>query len=285
MDLYESITDSIIGLVENNPGDWHKPWRTSAGGGLPNNAVTKKPYRGINILQLWSRASEKGYTSSTWATYKQWSGLGAQVRRGEKAATIVFYGKAVKPPDNTEGESGTYRFIKPAWVFNAAQVDGYTLDPDLKLPDLATRVEAVDQFIAKTKAAIKHGGEKAYYSPQNDIIAMPDSAAFENTASASATENYYSVLLHELTHWTGVETRCDRNLKGRFGDNAYAAEELVAELGAAFLGAILGIEVSPRLDHAQYVKNWLAVLKSDKKAIFTAASKASAACDYLHTLQ
>lgn len=252
---------------------------------MPSNATTSKSYRGINILQLWCSAASKGYASPIWATYKQWSALGAQVRKGEKAATIVYYGTSVKPSDNPESESEAYRFLKPAWVFNAEQVDGYTLPAKPELPNLATRIETIETFVAKTKATVKHGGEHAYYSPNGDLIAMPEPAAFENTNTATATENYYATLLHELTHWTAAEKRCDRKLGKRFGDHAYAAEELIAELGATFLGATLGIETSPRLDHAQYINNWLTVLKGDKRAIFTAASKASAACDYLQKLQ
>jgi antirestriction protein ArdC len=165
-------------------------------------------------------------------------------------------------------------FTRGYSVFNAAQVDGYTAksEPDLPMPE---RIEKADSFFQSIGATLRHGGNRAYYAPETDHIQMPPFQAFVETAS------YYSTLAHEHTHWTGKAQRCDRQLGKRFGDKAYAAEELIAELGAAFTCAHLGLSTEPREDHAQYINSWLKVLKVDKRAIFTAASKAQQAADFM----
>lgn len=169
-------------------------------------------------------------------------------------------------------------------VFNSAQVDGYQPETLPERP-LFERIEGAESFVSNTRAVVRHGGEQAYYRPSADHIQMPDREAFTGTDTSTAQEGYYGTLLHELTHWTGPEKRCARDLGKRFGREAYAAEELVAELGAAFLCAELGIATQPRLDHAKYIEHWLGILKADKRAIFTAAAKAAQAVDYLSNLQ
>jgi len=169
-------------------------------------------------------------------------------------------------------------------VFNASQVDGYQL-PELPHIEPVERIARAEYFLTATRATILHGGERAYYRPSTDEIRIPDEGRFIETASRTRTEGYYSVILHELTHWSGAPTRCDRQLRNRFGDDAYAMEELVAELGAAFLCAELSITAETRLDHAQYIATWLDVLKADNKAIFAAAAKANEAVSYLKKLQ
>jgi len=274
-DLHQDVTDRIVAAIEAGAGEWRMPW-TGQHGGLPFNATTKAKYRGVNVLTLWLTASAAGFPTNEWASYLQWQERGAQVRRGERGSQIVYYGTTTRERENDAGEleETEIRFLRYSHVFNAAQVDGWQ-SPAIERPNLATRIEAAERFVSNTGALIRYGLGRAYYSPTQDSIGMPEWAQFLDTPTATATENAYGTLLHELTHWTGHEKRCAREFGKRFGNDAYAAEELVAELGSAFLCAELAITPEPRLR----------VHKADKRAIFTAASKASEAADYLHSLQ
>jgi antirestriction protein ArdC len=279
-DVYARVTDQIINAIEQgNVGNWRMPWHTSGRYAFsPINVVSKKPYRGINTLCLWAAAQAKGYESGEWGTYKQFQDRGAQVRRGEKSTTVVFWKWANNTTETQDGEDtktgSRLLFTKGYSVFNAAQVDGYTPKAEPEIPML-DRIERAEMFFRTIGADLGHGGNRAYYAPDSDHIQMPPFNAFtENVA-------YYSTLAHEHTHWTAKDSRCDRQLGKRFGDMAYAAEELVAEIGAAFTLAHLGLSTEPREDHAQYINSWLKVLKADSKAIFTAASKAQQATDWL----
>jgi len=231
-------------------------------------------------------AEEKAYTSGVWGTYLQWSEAGAQIRKGEKSAYIVFYNEITVAGEDGDSEGvDTRLFARATPVFAAEQVDGWT-PPTIDAPaTVITPIEQAEAFVAATGATITHGGSRAFYRPATDSIQIPPREAFIGTATSSPAEAYYSTLLHELTHYSGHETRCNRQLGRRFGDDAYAMEELIAELGAAFLCADLRITDEPRADHAQYLSHWLTVLKADKKAIFTAASKASEAATFLAALQ
>jgi antirestriction protein ArdC len=279
-DVYRKVTDAIINAIEQGVGNWRMPWHTSGKFAFsPINVTSKKPYRGINTLCLWAAAQAKGYERGEWATYQQWQDRGAQVRKGEKATTVVFWkfaNNAAETEDGDESPKSGSRllFTRGYSVFNAAQVDGYTpkAEPDMPMPE---RIERADAFFQAIAASVRHGGNRAYYAPDSDHIQMPPFAAFIENVS------YYSTLAHEHTHWTAQASRCDRQLGKRFGDNAYAAEELIAELGAAFTCAHLGLSTEPREDHAQYIQSWLRVLKADKRAIFTAASKAQHATDFM----
>ena len=279
-DVYAVVTAQIISSIEQGAGTWRMPWHTSGNYAFsPINVVSKKPYRGVNTVCLWAAANAKGYESGEWATYQQWQDRGAQVRKGEKATTVVFWKFANQSPESQDdGEQATngsrLLFTKGYSVFNAAQVDGYTPKIDTEIP-IPKRIEQADLFFAGVGADVRHGGNHAFYSPATDHVQMPPFAAFKDAVS------YYSTLAHEHTHWTATALRCDRQLGKRFGDNAYAAEELIAELGAAFTCAHLGLSTEPRPDHAEYIQSWLRVLKADKRAIFTAASKAQQACDWL----
>ena len=296
-DIYQRVTDQIIAALEAGADRWKMPWHTTGieNAVRPVNAVSKKPYRGVNTLALWIAGSEQGYQSNEWATYKQWQEKGAQVRKGEKSSTVVFWkindkDEADETSEGSNGNSGdeaedsSRRILARGYfVFNASQVDGYTPPP---LPQIEpTTVQGnernalVEAFFSATGASVQHGGNRAFYRPSSDHIQMPFFDAFFEPV------DYYSTLGHETVHWTSAQTRLDRDLTGRFGSEAYAAEELVAELGAAFLCADLGLTNTPRPDHAAYVSSWLKVLKSDNRAIFTAASKAQQAADYLHNLQ
>ena len=286
-DVYASVTDNIIAAIEAGAGQWKMPWHC-AGAALtrPVNAQTGNAYRGVNVVALWASAAARGYQTGTWATFKQWKARGAQVQRGEKGTMIAFYKQfdaKVEKDGKTEIEK---RFMaRASYVFNADQVEGWNPPKNPAVTNPVQHIQAADAFINATGADIRHGGASAHYSPVTDHIQMPPQDAFTGTDTSTATESYYGTLLHELIHWTGPESRCNREFGKRFGDDAYAFEELIAELGAAFLCADLGINQTPRPDHAAYVNGWLRVLKGDKKAIFNAASAAAKATDYLETLQ
>lgn len=284
-DIYQSITDAIVNAIEaGSVGDWRMPWHHdgSAASVAPVNALTGRPYRGVNILALWAAAEARGYTTGTWGTYRQWLEFGAQVRKGERASLVVLWKVSEAHADDEERQEEDSRtraiFARGYRVFNADQVDGYTPSALPPKPQVE-RIAQAEAFFKALPAIIRHGGNRAYYSPARDCIQMPRFEAFPEPVG------YYATLAHETTHWSGATPRLNRDLSGRFGSDAYAAEELVAELGAAFLCADLGLSNEPRPDHAAYVANWLKVLREDKRAIFTAASKAQAAADYLHGLQ
>lgn len=285
LDIYRAVTDSIIEAIEKGTGPVEFPWHRQMAHGLPANACTEQHYRGVNIIALWVAATVSGFGSRFWGTYRQWQELGAQVRRGEHAALIVFYKKLDESPQggdqNIGAEEPAPRLVaRASWVFNADQVDGYK--PAGTPPiDRTERLQKVEEFVEASGSVVRHGGHRACYDPTTDHIQMPERTSFVGTSTATPTEGYYSVLLHELVHWTGAPHRLARDLANRFGSEAYAMEELVAELGSAFLCATLGVSPTPRPDHAAYVDHWLAVLRSDKRAIFTAASKAMDAADYL----
>jgi antirestriction protein ArdC len=280
-DVYARVTSQIINAIEQgNTGNWRMPWHTSGRFAFsPINITSRKPYRGINTVCLWAAAQAKGYERGEWATYQQWQERGAQVRKGERATLVVFWkfsNDRAETQDDAEHTGGGSRllFIRGYSVFNAAQVDGYTPTADAETP-MPDRIAHAEAFFQGIGADVRHGGNQAFYSPATDHVQMPPFQAFRESIS------YYSTLAHEHTHWTATAARCDRQLGKRFGDNAYAAEELIAELGAAFTCAHLGLSTEPRPDHAQYINSWLRVLKADSKAIFTAASKAQQATDWL----
>jgi antirestriction protein ArdC len=285
-DVYGAITDRVIAAIEEGAGQWQMPWHRS-GVSRPLNAHTKKPYRGVNVVALWAAADAYGHGTGFWASYKQWRELKAQVRKGERASLIVFWEELEREVENEETgdrERKKTLFARASWVFNADQVEGWAM-PAAPERNLVQALDRADAFTAATRADIRHGGDRAFYRRSDDHVQMPDRERFTGSATSTPTETYYATLLHELTHWTGHESRLDRDLAGRFGNGAYAMEELVAELGAAFLCADLSITNTPRADHAAYIANWLEVLKRDKRAIFTAARKAARASDYLAVLQ
>lgn len=281
--IYDTITNQIIAALERGTGDYTLPWhRSSAPLTRPINAVTRKAYRGVNVLALWASAEAQDFGHGLWATYRQWQSLGAQVRKGEKASPIVFY-SVLDKADSSEDEAreGAGRiFAQGSHVFNIAQVEGYAL-PEVPEAEALDPVPDVEAFIAATNAAIRVHGDSAHYTPSTDTITMPDRERFFATTTASAEQHWYTILLHELVHWTGADYRLARTFGKRFGDEAYAMEELVAELGSAFLCGDLGLLVTPRPDHACYLASWLKVLKGDNRAIFTAASAAAKAAEWL----
>lgn len=284
-DIHADITNQLIAAIEADPGRPTLPWLR--GGGplhMPVNALTGKAYSGINVLNLWVMAEVKRYATPLWGTYRQWADKGAQVRKGETASLIVFYKEYEVIPDaQSADDDGKRRVIKGSAVFNAAQVDGF-IPPQSQFEDLGPveRLLAADAFATATGATIRTGGDKAYYDPSSDCIQMPDEGRFYDTSTLTRTEGYYATLTHELVHWSGAPKRLNRDMGKRFGDKLYAAEELVAEIGAAFLCAELGISQATKPDHAQYLASWLTLLKEDSRAIFAAAARASEAVRYLH---
>lgn len=275
MNLYDQVTARIVAEMEKGALPWIKPWRADAT--AEHNQISKKAYRGINRLLLGMASMSAGYQSNAWATYKQWQALGAQVTKGEHGTNIVFF-KPVGATRNTEGEveETGYCVIRGYTVFNATQTNFPVPAPIV--PDTAFNpIPACEAFIARTGAVISHGGDAAFYAPGPDRIQLPHKSAFDVEAS------YYATAFHELTHWTGAKHRLDRDLsKGRFGNPAYAFEELVAEMGAAFTCAEQGIQ--GELRHAGYLQHWLTACRADNKAIFKAASLAQKAADYLKAL-
>ena len=285
-DVHQSITDQIVASIEAGAGAFTMPWHRDADGMMPINALTGNAYNGVNVIALWSAAEQRGFATGHWASYRQWNLLGGQVRKGEKGSVVVFYKKMTGDHDSADSgakENKSYFYARSSRVFNAAQIDGWEAPAPVGRDCTEVLVEA-ERFAKATSADIRVGGNRAYYRPSTDHIQMPDRTRFTGTATISATEGYYATLLHELTHWSGNSRRLDRDLSGRFGNKAYAMEELVAELGAAFLCSELGITNQPRPDHAAYIANWLTVLKKDTRAIFTAASKAGEAKAYLMRL-
>lgn len=286
-DVYTKITDQIIAALEEGTRPWMKPWQAGHVAGPVSRPLRSngKPYSGINIIMLWATAMQRGYNAPIWMTFKQAQELGAHVRKGEKGTLVVYASKITRTETNDNGEDieRDIPFMKGYTVFNIEQIDGlpahYTAThPPCLNPE--QRIAQAEAFFAATGADIRHGGDAAFYAPGPDFVQMPN---FESFRDAGA---YYATLAHECTHWTRHETRLDRDFgRKRFGDQGYAMEELVAEIGAAFLCADLALVPQIRDDHAPYIAGWLKVLKGDKRAIFTAASHAQKAVDFLHHLQ
>lgn len=277
-DIYTRITERIVAQLEAGVAPWVRPWHSEADP-VPINAITRRPYRGINVLALGLETAARGFDRNRWMTYRQAAEAGGQVRRGARGCQIVFYQRPAPAPDEVAEEASDKHkrlipLLRVFTVFNVAEVDG--LPPDIVPPQAPFHAwqaeDAADLVLAESRAEIRHGGNRAYYAAGDDYIQLPNRSAFATGAS------YYATALHELVHWSGHSSRCDRKLD-RFGEEAYAAEELIAELGAAFLCAHCRID--GQLQHASYIGSWLKVLKSDKRAVFVAATKAQQACDFL----
>lgn len=273
--MYDIVTRAIIDEMERGAVPWVRPWRTdrySKTSVMPANAVTGRSYSGINVPILWASADANGYPTHAWMTFKQAMDHKAHVRKGERGTHVVFT-KTVKADEDDEKRERR-SMLREYVVFNVAQIEGLSL-PDNPLPPEPERLAAVEAFISATKADIRLGGDKACFVPSHDFVAMPHPSSF------TSVQSFYAVELHELGHWSGHRSRLDRDLSGRFGTRAYAAEELVAEFTAAFLCAHL--EITGELRHAGYIETWLDLLRNDNRAIFTAASKASQAAHFLRS--
>lgn len=287
-DVHEAITDQIIQAIEAGTGPLQMPWHRSGGAIYrPTNIASGNAYRGVNVIALWAAAQSRGFEQGVWGTYRQWQARGGQVRRGETSSLVVFY-KTLDADDDhhqqQDDEQQNRRFVaKASYVFNVDQVDNVDIDVDAPKPDVdpVVRDQSAEAFLTATQAVIREGGDRAFYRPSDDTITMPDRWRFTGTETITPTEAWYATAFHELVHWSGAQKRLDRQFGERFGDDAYAVEEMVAEIGAAFLCGDLGITAEPRPDHAAYVDHWLRIMKGDRKAVFAAASAASKAADYL----
>ncbi len=284
-DIHQKVTDTIISYLENGITPWQRPWNVhDTSFRIPCNSLSQKPYSGVNVLLLWGAARERVFSSHEWASFKQWSANKESIRKGEKGTMVVYYDFMEKEED---GEIKKIPFIKSYSVFNRCQLSSYNPDNKLNIEEtpLAQRIAFADLFVLHTHAKVKHIGAKACYRPDTDEIRLPKISAFKDTDHSSATENLYSTLFHELVHWSGHPSRLNREFGKRFGDHAYAAEELLAELGSAFLCADLYISRDPRKDHASYIASWLQALKNNKYLITSAANNASKAVNYLKQFQ
>ena len=284
-DIYQEITNHIIEALEKvEVADYKAPFAMLASHGLPTNVITGNGYRGVNTLVLWLQQQKHQYVSHEWGTFMQWKEKGAQVRKGEKSTPIIFYRQVEKKEQEEEGdEPEFYPMVKSYNVFNAGQVDGCqsSVVQEERTFSTVERIEHIECFIAASGAVIEEGKAGACYCPLTDIITMPGKALFLDNGQ-TATENYYATLLHELTHWTGGSKRLAREQSSYHADRqCYAFEELIAELGSAFICSKFGINQHGRDDHAIYIKSWLSALKQDKKYIFKAASQAQKAVDWL----
>ncbi len=274
-DLYQQITDQILEAMDQAQGQGRRLW--DAQPSLPLNLATGKPYTGMNTLILWGAALSRGYQSPSWLTYKQATEKGGQVRKGEHGTRAVFfkpYESRDTDPDTGEETTTDRLIMKSFTVFNLDQIDGITAPAMEARPAFEVMADA-ERLLQRTPAPIREGGPSACYIPSRDEIHMPARETFVNP------EAFYSVAYHEATHATGHQSRLARQFSTRFGDEAYAMEELVAELGAAFLCAEVGILPQTRADHAHYLAHWVRVLRSDRKAIFTAAAAASKAAAFI----
>jgi len=285
-DIYERFTSQIIAAIEAGAGEYRMPWHHDGSAiTTPVNVASRKAYRGINVIALWAAVQAAGYPAGVWATYRQWQALGAQVRKGERGHLVVFWKISgrnseadAEDGDEDRDEPAQRMFARGYTVFNCAQVDGYT-PPEMPVLPEAERIERAERFCAALGIDIRHGGSRACYIPARDHVQMPDFACFRDAVA------YYAVLLHECGHASGARHRLDRDLSGRFGSAAYAMEECTVELLSAMICADLNLSVEPRPDHARYIASWLEVLRSDKRAIFAAASKAQQIADWMHDQQ
>ncbi len=274
------ITAAITEKLEAGTKPWIQPWR-----GLPVSRPLRScgtPYRGMNVFWLWMMAQENGFGSPYWVTYRQCAELGGQVRKGEKSSIAIFYKsytKEVEAEDHGEVQEEKRRVLKSYAIFNADQCDGlserYYPEADVQDVEPEGRKATFDAFFAKIGANVREQGCSAYYEPTPDRITMPPASLF------NGYDHFYATLAHELSHWTGHKTRLDRDLKNRFGSAAYAAEELVAELSSAILGAELGLPVEHLDSHASYIAHWLKLLTKDDRAMLTAAARAEEASNML----
>jgi len=264
-DVFQEVTDKIITALESGTSPWKKPWKDN---GLdpfnPHNAVSGRSYNGINWLLL----SLAPYASTGWLTYKQAQAIGGNVKKGEKG-TMITYWQFIEKEDNTK-----FPMVRAFTVFNVEQCENLDESKMKKATDIIQGETDINEIAKSIGATVRHGGNRAYYTTNGDFISIPSMQDFIDI------DNYKATLAHELVHWTGHKSRCDRQFGNRFGDNAYAFEELVAEIGSAFIGAKLSLDFAT-MQHDSYINSWLKVLKEDKRAIFTAASQAKKAVDFI----
>jgi len=283
-DVYSRITSQIVAHLEQGVRPWVRPWNAEHAAGRITRPLRHngQPYSGINILSLWMSAAAQGFAAPIWMTFRQAVELNAHVRKGEKGSLVVYANAITRTErDDKTGEDVEREipYMKGYTVFNVEQIDGLpdiyyakaapTLDP-------VARIQHAEAFFVACSATIRHGGNRAYYAQELDYVQMPPFECFRDA------ESYYSTLAHEMTHWTKHPARLARDFgRKQWGDEGYAQEELVAELGAAFVCADLELATEPREENASYIKNWLEILKNDTRFVFKAAAHAQRAADYL----
>ena len=280
-DLYAEVSARIVAELERGAAPWIKPWSATPGANTPCNAVSNRPYSGCNVVLLWM-AQAAGYRSPRFLTFKQALELGGNVRKGEHGTKVYFVKQLQVRDQGADDETATrlVPLLREYTVFNVDQCqnlpDRIITGKPMRVRNPDARDQLADDFLHSTGADIREGHGEAMYVPSHDFISMPAFVGFKRS------DHFYNVAFHELTHWTGHTSRLDRDLKNRFGSRSYAAEELIAELGAAFLCAEFGFDGDVR--SAGYIANWIELLKADKRAFFTACSRASKAADYLRSL-
>lgn len=278
LDTYEAVTAAIVAQLEAGTKPWKREWQAGGAAGAMPLRHNGQPYRGINVLILWAAAAQAGHRSATWMTFKQAIELGGAVRKGEKGTHIVFFKPLTIQEKTATGDvqDKEIRMLRTYCVFNVDQIEGlpaHFQPAPVEIVGGIARDQAAEAALRSCGAEIREGGDRAFYSPGRDVVVMPDLHRFTSAGG------YLATLAHELCHWTGHKARLGRDLLNQFGSKDYAFEELVAEIGAAFVGSRLGI-VGDHLDnHAAYLASWLKALKNDKRMIFRAASLAQAAAD------
>jgi antirestriction protein ArdC len=268
---YDRITERIVALLEQGTVPWHKPWQVQTG--MPRNLVTQKPYRGINTFLLMAM----GYESPHWLTVRQANQLGGKIKKGEKACPVVFW-KPMEVTDKESGEMEKIPFLRLYHVFNVAQCEGLKNMPTTDETAFAVRIPAEIVAGMPQPPAVKHGMTEAFYSPSNDTVGMPERKRFETE------DGYHASLFHELVHSTGHEKRLKRlsiTERNGFGSDPYCKEELIAELGSAYLCGQAGIMERTIDNSAAYLEGWLKQLKNDRTLIVYAAAQAQKAADFI----
>jgi antirestriction protein ArdC len=286
-DFYQTITEKIVEQLSQGVRPWQCPWNATSSFGPPSRPLRSngKRYSGVNVLVLWLESQLRGFSIPVWITFRQAKELGGSVKKGEKSTTVVYansFEKTERNNDTGEEQQRKIPFLRAYSVFNVDQVTGlpehfYARQQPSR--NLEERLDTAEEFFNAFPIEKRYGGNRAYYSPREDYIQLPPYDSFANRSSFYATE------AHESIHATGSPKRLNREFGKRFGDQQYAFEELIAELGAAYLCADLSITPEVMPEHGQYLQAWLSILKADSKALFTAASQASRAVEYLHGLQ
>lgn len=286
-DIHQEITDIIIAQLEKGTVPWHQPWKDRKDGllKLPLNSVTGNRYKGINILMLWCSAITQEFTTNEWGSYQQWLSKGEQVKKGEKGTRIVYYDVIKKEKEN--GEIDVIPFVKPTTVFNKQQLESYIEPVEEELPavPLFDNDDAIEKFVDNTGIGFVFHHKGAYYHRTEDKIYMPVRERFIDTPNCTAKEGFHATRFHEIVHATGAPQRLNRIKGKKFGDKEYAYEELVAELGSAFLCSKFDLVKAEMPSHASYIASWLEALKDNKTFIFAASSEASKAVEFLENLQ
>lgn len=276
-DIYAEVTDKVLASLESGTVPWVRPWSNEPGNSaLPYNAASNRAYSGINTLSLMLSAQARGFPRNGWMTYKQAQEIGAQVRKGAKAEHAIYWKQLDVADNSPSAEPGTKKkipLLRCFNVFNLAEIENLPAHLVAQPPAMPSDFDRAEKFCAATGAVIEHGSNQAAFIPSADKVTLPNPQQFKNSA------NYYATKLHELVHWSGAKSRLERTFGKRFSDDAYAVEELVAEMGSAFLCAHLGID--GELQHPSYLAHWVRILREDNRAIFKASAEAAKAADYL----